>query len=506
MEALEGLAQGLAVALQPIHLVAALIGVMFGTAVGVLPGLGPLGGAALILPFTYEMSPTAAIIMIAGIYYGGMYGGSTTSVLLNVPGETSSVITTLDGYALTKKGRAGPTLFIMAIGSAIAATISLVLVAFFSPVIAGFGLRFGPAEFFAVMTCGLIVLSRVSGGSLLSNLFPLFIGIIAGTVGQESVSSAVRFTFGSLELSRGLALVALAIGLFGIAEIFRLVEQRSPPAQVTHVRVRDMLPSREEWRRSRGPWVRGSIVGFLFGLLPGPSASMSSYASYQLERKVAKGRRELGTGEIEGVAAPEASNNAAATSGMVPVLSLGLPFSATLALVLSALMIHGIQPGPLLPTQHPDIFWGVIASMFVGNLMLLVLNIPLIGVWVSMLRAPRYILGAVVLVIATVGTYGTRETMVDVYTLAVASALGYLLTKLDFNLAPLILGFVLGPLIEKYLREGLYLASGDLTYFVTRPIPLALYSVTAAVFVGFVVVRARSTKETEHEAAVEERV
>jgi putative tricarboxylic transport membrane protein len=315
------------------------------------------------------------------------------------------------------------------------------------------------------------------------------VGILAGTVGQEAVSSAVRFTFGSFELIAGLELVAIAIGLFGIAEILRVVENPEAMPKVMRVRVRDMFPSREEWRRSWGPWGRGSLIGFLFGLLPGPSAALSSYASYQVEKTVSKGRAEMGKGAIEGVAGPEAANNAAATSGMIPILSLGLPFSATLALILAALMIHGIQPGPLLPTQHPDIFWGVIASMFIGNLMLLVLNIPLIGVWVSMLRVPAWLLGAIVVVIATVGTYSARSNMTDIYVLTGATVVGYFLHRLGFNLAPLILGFVLGPEIEKHLRQGLYLSNGDLIFFVERPIPAVLWGVTVLSFLGVALFR-----------------
>lgn len=496
--------QGFEVALLPDNLLAALIGAALGTAVGVLPGLGPLGGAALILPFTYSMSPTAAIIMIAGIYYGGMYGGSTTSVLLNVPGETASVVTTLDGYPLTQKGRAGPTLFIMAIGSAIAGFISLILVTLWAPWLARFGLNFGPAEFFAVMTCGLIVLSRVSGGNLVSNLFPLMIGIVAGTIGQEAVSSVTRFTFGYFPLIAGLELTAIAIGLFGIAEILRMVENPKATPRIMKVRVRDMLPSREEWRRSWGPWGRGSLIGFVFGLLPGPSAALSSYASYEVEKKFAIGRAEMGKGAIEGVAGPEAANNAAATSGMIPVLSLGLPFSATLALILAALMIHGIQPGPLLPTQHPDIFWGVIASMFVGNVMLLVLNIPMIGIWVSMLRVPTWLLGAFVLVIATVGTYSVRHNMVDVYLLAGAAGLGYFFHKLNFSLSPLILGFILGPEIEKHMRQGLFLSRGDLTYFIERPIAGALWGATILILVGVLLLRVFKKDVSKKFEALEE--
>ena len=491
MDALHGLLYGFGVAITPENLMAALIGCLIGTTIGVIPGLGPVAGAALILPFTYTLGPAAAVIMICGIYYGGMYGGSTTSVLLNVPGETASVVTTIDGYQLTKKGRAGPTLFIMAVGSLIAGTVSVTLVALFAPSLADIGLDFGPAEFFAVMVCGLIMLSRISGGSLISSLFPLVIGLAIGTIGQEQVTSVYRFTFGSLDLASGLPVVAVAIGLFGIAEVLGIVEDSSKAPKVSRVRVRDMFPSREEWRRSWAPWGRGSIIGFVFGLLPGPSAAMSSFASYRAEQKMSKYRREIGHGAIEGVAGPEASNNAAATSGMVPVLSLGLPFSATLALVLSALMIQGIQPGPLLVDQHPDIFWGVIASMYIGNVMLIVLNIPLIGVWVSMLRIPLHILSVAILLVAVVGAFGATNSMLGAYTLLIAGIAGYFLRKLKFNLAPLILGLILGPLIEKHLREGLFLSGGDVTYFVHGMIAPAIYLVMLAVVVVVPIVRAR---------------
>ncbi|GAB3458193.1 tripartite tricarboxylate transporter permease [Actinophytocola sediminis] len=499
MDALEGLAYGFEVAITPENLFAAFIGVLIGTMIGVIPGLGPVAGAALILPFTYTLNPAAAVIMIAGIYYGGMYGGSTTSVLLNVPGETASVVTTIDGYQLTKKGRAGPTLFIMAVGSLIAATVSITLVAAFTPTLAGIGLDFGPAEFFAVMVCGLVMLSRISGGSLLSSLFPLAIGLAVGTVGQEQVTSVYRFTFGSLDLASGLPVVAIAIGLYGIAEVFSLLEDRGKAPTVSRVRVRDMVPSREEWRRSWAPWGRGSVIGFLFGLLPGPSAAMSSFASYRAEQKLSKYRKELGHGAIEGVAGPEAANNAAATSGMVPVLSLGLPFSATLALILSALMIQGIQPGPLLVDQHPDIFWGVIASMYIGNIMLLVLNIPLIGVWVSMLRIPLYVLAVAILLVATVGAFSATNSMLGAYALVVAGIVGYFLRKLAFNLTPLILGLILGPLIEKHLREGLFLSQGDLGYFVSGPIAPVIYAAMLVVVVLVPIHRMR--RRARHRAA-----
>ena len=488
-DVVNGLMHGFAVAITPGNLLAALIGVLIGTAIGVLPGLGPVAGAALVLPFTYTLGPVAAVIMIAGIYYGGMYGGSTTSVLLNVPGETSSIVTTLDGYKRTLKGRAGPTLFIMAIGSFIAATVSITLVAFFTPSLADFGLVFGPAEFFAIMVCGLIAMARISGGSLMSSLFPLMIGILLGTIGQEAVTSAYRYTFGTVELAAGVGVVAIAVGLFGLSEVMTMIEDRARAPKIKSVRVRDMMPSREEWRRSWTPWGRGSIIGFAFGLIPGPSAAMSSFASYRVEQKVSKYKHELGHGAIEGVAGPEAANNAAATSSIVPVLALGLPFSATLALILAALQIQGIQPGPLLIEQQPDIFWGVVASMYIGNVLLVILNIPLISVWVSILRVPQYVLLPGILLIATVGAFGENNNMMSVYILAASGALGYVLNKLHFNLAPLILGFILGPLVEKHLREGLFLSSGDPMIFLQSPIALVIYGTSILIMIAVPVSR-----------------
>jgi putative tricarboxylic transport membrane protein len=504
MEAIENLFYGLQVAITPGNLLAAFIGVALGTLIGVLPGLGPLAGAALVLPFTYSLDPAAAIIMIAGIYYGGVAGGSITSALLKLPGETSSVVQTLDGYQrATTLGRPGPTLFLQAISGTVATVLSLVLVVFFSPLIADFGLNFGPAEFFAVMTCGLIVLSRVSGGTFLENMFPLLLGVLAGTVGQEAVSSASRFTFGQVSLTAGLEMGALAIGLFGIAEMYRLATRSDKPLRPKSVRIRDMAPSREEWRRSWAPWGRGTVVGFIFGLLPGPSAALSSFASYRLESKVSKYRHQFGKGAVEGISGPEAAASAAATAGMVPVLSLGLPFSATLAFILSALMVHGIQPGPLLATQHPDVFWGVIASMFVGNLMLLVLNIPMIGIWVKMLRIPMYMLMPIIVLIAAVGAYAGRHYMIDVYTLAIASVIGYVLVRVGFSLVPMVLGFVLGPLIETHLRQGLYLSRGDLSFFFTSPITVTLYTAAILVFLGaFVMQQVKKRNEKRNERSL----
>lgn len=489
MDAWNGLLFGLEVAAQPHNLAAALVGVLVGTLIGIIPGLGPVAGAALVLPLTFDLDPVTSVIMIAGIYYGSQYGGSTTAVLLNVPGETSSVVTALDGYQLACKGRAGPTLSIMAIGSFIAGTASVVLVVLFTPLLSQVGLLFGPAEFLALTAGGLLAFSRISGGRLSSNLLPLFIGLALGTVGMEAITSQFRFTFDTTGLGQGIALVPVAVGLFGLSEMLKLSGKNSQSRAAVSVRVRDLLPTREDLRRSMPSWARGSTVGFLFGLLPGPSASLSSFASYRLEKAVSRRREEIGSGAIEGVAGPEAANNAAATSSMVPVLGLGIPFSATLALALSALIIQGIEPGPMLIENNPEIFWGVIASMYIGNVMLMLLNLPLISIWVRLLKCPRAYLIPTVLVLAIVGSYSVANSMLDVYVLLVMGAVGYALRCFGFALTPVVLGMVLGPLVEKHLREGLFLSGGELQYLVSTPISIVIWAVVAVLLVAPPIVR-----------------
>jgi putative tricarboxylic transport membrane protein len=481
MNPIEGFLYGLEVVFTLENLGAAFLGALAGTMIGVLPGLGPVAGVALMFPISYSFGPETGLIMMAGIYYGAMYGGSTTSILINMPGESASVITCIDGYQLTKKGRAGAVLSIVAVGSFVGGTLSVVGVMLFAPWLAEFGILFGPAEFFALTAGGLLVLSRISGGSLAAGIFPMAVGLLLSTIGQEAVTGQDRFTFGVMDLTQGVALVAAVVGLYGVAEIMMVVESLLRQPEPVRVRVREMLPNRTEWRRSAAPYARGTIVGFIFGLLPGPSATMSSFISYRLEKSVSKYRDEIGLGAIEGVAGPETANNAAATSSMVPLLALGIPFGSVTALMLAAMMVHGVQPGPLLMTTNPEVFWGVIASLYVGNAALLILNVPMIGIWVSMLRIPRYIFLPAILLLAVVGSYSVRNSMIDVYALLLLGIVGYVLQKFDFKLAPMVVGLVLGPLIEKHLREALFMSLGDPSVFYSSPIALGIWLLAALV-------------------------
>lgn len=483
MDTISGLLHGLGVVFTFQNLLAAFFGALAGTALGVLPGLGPVAGVAILLPITFTFPPTAGLIMMAGIYYGAQYGGSTTAILVNMPGESSSVVTCIDGYKLTKRGRAGGVLSIVAIGSFIGGTVSVIGVMLFSPALAQLGILFGPAEFFALTAGGLLLLARISGGSFAAGILPMALGMVLSTVGEEAVTAMNRFTFGFNDLSQGFDLVPLVVGLYGITEIMFLVERlKSQPLPVP-VRLRDMLPTKEEMRRSWAPYGRGTIVGFIFGLLPGPSATLSSFASYRLEKGVSKYRDEIGDGAIEGVAGPETANNAAATSSMVPLLSLGMPFGAITALMMAAMMVYGVQPGPLLMTDHPEIFWGVIASMLIGNVMLLALNIPMISVWVSLLRIPSHILLTMILLVAVIGSFSVRNSILDVYILLFIGLIGYVFRKLDFQLAPLVVGVVLGPLIEKHMREALFMSRGDLLVYVSSPIAIGIWILVILVMV-----------------------
>lgn len=480
MEPLEGLLYGLSLAFTYQNLLAAFAGAFAGTAIGVLPGFGPTAGLALLLPFTFAMGPSTGLIMMASMLYGAMYGGSTTAILMNMPGEAASVMTCIDGYKLTKKGRAGAVLFIVAAGSFIGGTISVIGVMLFVPTLSELAIIFGPGEFFALTAGGLLLLSRISAGTLAAGLLPMAIGLLLSTVGQEAVSGQYRFTFGLNDLSQGLELAVLAVGIYGIAEIMFVVEALTAQTKPMRVRVREMLPTRAEIRRSWAPIGRGTIVGFLFGLIPGPATTLSTFTAYRLEKAVSKYKNEIGEGAIEGVAAPETANNAAATSLMVPLLGLGIPFSSATALMLGAMMVHNVQPGPLLMTSYPEIFWAVIASMFIGNIMLVVINVPMIGLWVNMLRIPAYILLPTILMMAIIGAYSLRNSMFDVSLLLGLGILGYVLRKLEFQLAPLVVGVVLGPMIEKHFREGLFMSQGDLSVFWDSSISIGIWG---AIFV-----------------------
>lgn len=481
MTPIDGLLYGLGVALSYQNLIAAFAGALAGTAIGVLPGLGPTAGIALLLPVTYSFGPSTGLIMMASMLYGSMYGGSTTAVLMNMPGESASVMTCIDGYKLTRKGRAGAVLTIVAAGSFIGGTISVFGVMLFAPTLAKLAIVFGPAELFALTAGGLLMLSRISGGTLVAGLLPMTLGLMLSTVGQEAVTGENRFTFGFNYLTQGVEIVTLVVGLYGVAEIMSVVETLHSRPRPIGVRLNEMLPTRQEWRRSLAPFGRGTILGFFFGLLPGPSSTLSSFAAYRLEKMVSRHKDEIGEGAIEGVAGPETANNAAATSLMVPLLALGIPFNSAMALMLAALMVHGVQPGPLLVSSNPDVFWSVIASMLIGNVILLILNVPLVGVWVSLLRIPTPIFLPLVLLLAVIGAYSVRNSMLDVYTLLGLGLLGYVLRKFDFQLAPMVVGVVLGPLVEKSLREGLYMSQGDLSVFWDSPIALGLWILVALV-------------------------
>ncbi|ALV39931.1 tripartite tricarboxylate transporter TctA [Pseudarthrobacter sulfonivorans] len=497
MDSLEGLLYGLSLALTPELMLAALVGALAGTVIGVLPGLGPVAGAALILPLTFTYEPAVGLIMIAGVYLGAQYGGSITSILLNIPGDASAIVATFDGYEMTKRGRGGAALSITALGSFIAGTLALMILLFTIPFVMGIALSFGAAEFFALTAGGLLVLARISGGSLGSGLFPMVLGVGLATIGTEPTQSFQRFTFGNLDLSLGVALASVAVGLYGISEIMYMLEGKSGIVKAKRVGFRELIPTREELKRAVFPWVRGSFLGFLFGLLPGPSATLSTFTSYKLEKTLSKRREEFGAGAVEGLSGPEAANNSAAIGGMVPLMLLGLPFSATLALMISAMQVQGIQPGPLLMTHHPEVFWAVIAAMFVANIMLLILNLPLVGVWVRVLGTPMHILIPIIVVLAAIGSYSLNNNLIDVHIMLIMGMIGYVMRKLDFSLASLLVGLVLGPLIEKYFIQGMYQSRGDLAFIVSSPISIGIWSLAAVVLLaGFITPSIRRKSKT----------
>jgi putative tricarboxylic transport membrane protein len=479
VSALEGLRYGLSIATAAPNLLAALVGAAVGTAIGVLPGLGPAAAMALVLPLTYGLPPATGLIALAGIYYGAMYGGSTTSILLNVPGEAASVVTTIDGHRMARRGRAGAALAVVAAGSFVAGTLSVGGLALFAPSLASAALAMGPPQLFALTAVALVVLARLSGGSLPRAAFVAALGLLLSTIGVEPVTGVRRFDFGRLEFALGINIVAAVMGLFGAAEMLVLARDLAAVPPVRRVRLRELWPTAEEWRRAVPAWLRGTGAGFIVGLLPGPGSTLSTFVAYRVEQAVGAHRGELGQGAVEGIAAPEAANNAAATAAFVPLLSLGLPFSGVMALLQAGMMIHGVQPGPLLVDRHPDLFWGVIASMYVGNVALLVLNLPLVGVWVSLLRAPLPLMLAAILLLAVTGSYAFRNSLFDVWVMAGLGILGYALRTLGFPLVPLVLALVLGPFIEKYLLESLFLGRGDLLVFVGDPVTLAIWGVGA---------------------------
>ncbi|HEV8226104.1 MAG TPA: tripartite tricarboxylate transporter permease [Methylomirabilota bacterium] len=468
-ETLQNLGLGFSVALQPTVLLYAFVGCVVGTLVGVLPGVGPLAGISLLLPATFGLTATNAIVMLAGIYYGAMYGGSTTSILMRIPGEAASVMTCIDGYAMARKGRAGAALAIAAVGSFVAGTVSVVALMLLAPPLAGFALRFGPPEYFALLLLGLLVLAYMSGGSMVKSLAMAVLGLLLGMIGIDQMSGYFRFSYGIVELGDGLGVVPIAVGLFGIAEVLATAGQEVPP-QVLKPKLRELLPSPREWRESVMPIGRGTVLGFLIGIIPGSAHIISSFVSYAVERRLSRHPEEFGEGAVAGVAGPESANNAATSGAFVPMLALGVPSGPIPAVMLAALMVHGVSPGPLLIKEQPALFWGFIASMYVGNLILLALNLPMVGLFVNVLRVPYSLLYPSIIMFCVVGVYAVNGSVVDVWIAIVMGALGYGLRKLGFETAPIVLGAILAPMLELALRQSLAMSDGQYAIFVSRPI------------------------------------
>jgi putative tricarboxylic transport membrane protein len=486
LSTLEYLFQGFGTAFIWYNLIFAFIGVLIGTAVGVLPGIGPMSGVALLIPVTAsatgwlppESAATSAIILLAGVYYGAMYGGSTTSILLNTPGESSSVVTTLDGYQMAKKGRAGSALSIAAIGSFVAGIVTLFALIALAKPLSSVALKFGPAEYFSLMLLGLGSVSGLAGKSVTKALIMTVTGLLLGTIGIDSVSGIARFTFNVPWLYQGIEFLTIAVGLFALGEVFKtILEKDEEEGEIA--KINNLLPSKAELKESAAPIARGSILGFFVGILPGAGATLASFFSYILEKKISKTPSKFGTGTIAGVAAPESANNAASGGALIPLLTLGIPGSGTTAILMGALMMYNVQPGPLLFEDHPQVAWGLIASMFIGNVMLLILNLPLVKVFAKIIQTPKQFLIPIIIAISIFGVYAVQVSTNDLLLLLACGIFGYFLSKNDYPIAPLVLGLVLGPMVENNLRRALTISNGDFSIFVSRPISLAFLLITA---------------------------
>jgi putative tricarboxylic transport membrane protein len=496
MDLFANLVLGFDTALTPINLAYALIGCFLGTAIGVLPGLGPVATIAMLLPATFGMPPVTALIMLAGIFYGAQYGGSTTAILVNLPGESSSVVTALDGYRMAREGRAGRALAIAALSSFFAGTVCTLLIALFAPPLAEVALKFGPAEYFSLMVLGLIASIVLANGSILHALAMIVVGLLLGLVGTDVNSGVFRYTFGVPELGDGIGFVLVAMGVFGIGDIIVNLENEST-RDVVIKKVSGLFPTLDDLRRCFAPMVRGTALGSVLGILPGGGATLASFGAYALEKKISKNRHQFGKGAIEGVAAPEAANNAGAQMSFIPMLTLGLPSNAVMALMIGAMTIQGIQPGPSVMAEQPALFWGLIVSMWVGNLMLLILNLPLIGLWVKMISIPYRFLFPMIIVFCVIGAYSINNANFDVYTMALFGFVGYILIKSDCEPAPLLLGFILGPMMEEFLRRALILSQGDPLVLITSPISGSMLAL-AAILLALIL--SPSFSRTRHEA------
>lgn len=486
MEPLSLLAEGFGVVFAPENLLFVFLGVTIGTVIGVLPGLGPTATIALLLPITYSISPEAAIMMLAGVYYGSMYGGTITSVLLRIPGEAASAVTAVDGYEMTRRGRGGPALGIAAIGSFIGGTVSIIGLAFVAPLVAAWALRFGPPEYAALTILGLVLVTYLGTKSTLKSVIAALLGLLLAVVGPDPIKGTSRYSFGIPEMFSGIDLVAIAMGLFGIGEIMYNLEQRLTGSGTIGA-IDRIVPTREDWKQSRGSIFRGTILGFPIGMLPGGGGVMSSLASYATEKRIAKDPSRFGKGAIEGVAGPETANNASSISAFIPLLTLGLPSNAVLALILGALMMQDVTPGPNMIVEHPELFWGVIASMFIGNFILLALNLPFVGIFVQLLRIRIGIIGGIALLVTMVGVYTINYTEFDMWVMLAAGLVGYLMRKTGFEPAPLVLAFVLGSVLEVAFRQSMLLSNGSLTIFFSRPIAASIVGVMALVVLSSIV-------------------
>jgi putative tricarboxylic transport membrane protein len=483
VEALDALLHGFGVALQPMNLLWGFIGVTLGTFIGVLPGVGPALTVAMLLPLTVKLDPTGALIMFAGIYYGAMFGGSTTTILLNTPGESASIATALEGNKMAKAGRAGPALATSAIGSFVAGTIATVLLTLVAPLVVDLALKFGPAEYFSLMVFAFITVSAVLGSSTVRGLTSLFLGLFLGIIGIDSQTGQARFAFGVPELLDGVDVVVLAVGLFAVGEALYVAAYQSRLTETMERMSGSIMMTAEDWKRSWPAWLRATAIGFPFGTIPAGGAEIPTFLSYATEKKLSKHPEEFGKGAIEGVAGPEAANNAAATGVLVPLLTLGIPTSATAAILLGAFQNYGLQPGPLLFQSQTDLVWGLIASLYIGNIILLILNLPLIGIWVKVLTIPRDLLYAGILVFATLGAYSLHQSWVDLVTLYVFGLLGFAMRRWDIPVGPAVIGLILGPLAETQFRRALSISQGDATVFVTQPISATFLAITALLIV-----------------------
>lgn len=500
MELLSNLSLGLETAFTVNNLLFCLIGVFLGTAIGVLPGLGPTATIAMLLPITFGLPPVSSLIMLSGIYYGAQYGGSTTAILVNLPGESSSVVTALDGYQMARQGKAGKALATAAIGSFVAGTFATVLLALFAPPLADIALQFGAAEYFSLMVVGLVASVVLASGSLLQAFGMIVLGLLLGMAGTDVNSGLERYTFDTPYMAEGINFVILAMGMFGLGEIIKnLEEEHLRSAMVS--KVEGLMPSKEDFKRMAGPIVRGTGLGSLLGILPGGGAMLASFASYSIEKKISKTPERFGKGAIEGVAGPESANNAGAQTSFIPLLTLGIPSNPVMALMIGAMIIQGITPGPAVMTEQPALFWGIIVSMWIGNLFLVVLNLPLIGIWVKMISVPYHFLYPMILVFCCIGVFSLGNKLFDVYLLAGFGVLGYIFSKLKCEPAPLLLGFILGPMMEEYLRRALLLSRGDFSVLVTRPISATMLAIA---LIALIVVFLPSIRKKREEAFQEE--